>query len=199
MGCGKSKQAVATDNTVTKSKSSNSIKINNPVVEKATEEENVQEFGNVKQNDSPDALIKKVEYTENYIEETKENTKEKNVADGNSESRVEDKAKNVEEEENFVENDQGKLNSYDHSPKKNFLSPIRDYEETIESIISDGISGKSEYYSPRAKGHVHGEKTEGNDAVEGEAKADIKNEEGNKVDEEKLSAATGEEKTLDGK
>ncbi|XP_073123628.1 uncharacterized protein [Henckelia pumila] len=191
MGCGKSKQAVATDNTVIKTKSSNSIKIDNPVVEKATEEENVQEFGNVKQNDSPDALIKKVECTENCIEETKENTKEKDGADGNGESRAEDKAKNVQEEEGLVENDH-------HSPK-NFLSPIRDHEETIESIISDGISGKSEYYSPHAKGHVHGEKTEGNDAVEGEAKAEIKNEEGNKVDEEKGSATTGEEKTLDGK
>ncbi|XP_075487275.1 uncharacterized protein LOC142526638 isoform X1 [Primulina tabacum] len=204
MGCGKSKQAVATDNTVTITKSSNSIKINNPVVEKATEEENVQEFGNVKKNDSPDALIKKVEYNENI--ETKENTKEKDGADGNGESRADDKAKKVEEGEKFVENEQGKLNSDDHSPR-NFLSPIRDQEETIEFIISEGISGKSEYYSPRAKGHVHEQKTEWNDAVEGEAKAKKKNEEGNKVeegkevvimDETKESASTGEEKTLDG-
>ncbi|XP_073025966.1 uncharacterized protein [Primulina eburnea] len=205
MGCGKSKQAVATDNTVTKTKSSNSIKINNPVVEKATEEENVQEFGNVKKNDGPDALIKKVEYTENI--ETKENTKEKDGADGNGESQADDKAKKVEEGEKFVENEQGKLNSDDHSPR-NFLSPIRDQEETIESIISEGISGKSEYYSPHAKGHVHEQKTEWNDAVEGKAKAKIKNEEGNKVeegkevvimDETKESASTGEEKTHDGK
>ncbi|KAI3469429.1 hypothetical protein Pfo_026092 [Paulownia fortunei] len=255
MGCGESKHAVATENTLTKSKSKSKNVENNPPLEKATGDGNVNAdevqdsgIGNVKENEIPDAIKEEPQpdngkETEN-AEEGKENPKktdekEKGIDDhGNGESGVEGKVEEREgkleaapvvvvegnKEESKNEELKGEKEDYvckkeevevgqegqdrviSHDSPNHFFSPKKDHEETIESIISDGISGKSDYYSPRAKGNVSDGKVEGNDAVEGkekdvEANSNKEKEEALKVDEGKESVpaketkSSGEEKT----
>ncbi|KAI3459298.1 hypothetical protein Pfo_015961, partial [Paulownia fortunei] len=162
MGCGESKHAVATENTVSKSKSK-SLENNNLPVEKATNDEIVdariqqkKENGNAMENKNPDSIKEGPEERKENLEgnDEKEGGKEKGVDDHGQGNDVYAKVEqeDQEEEERLIS----------HVSPGDFLFPKRDHEETTESIISKEISGKSEYHS---KGHVSERKVEENDVV----------------------------------
>lgn len=182
MGCGESKHAVATENTITKSKSRSNNAEKTPPVNEDTKfggDVNVNEVknpgdGKVKENEIPGAIKREETAEEGKGESEKTDGKEKeNDGHGNGESgvggKVEERegklgaaavvvveenkgeSKNeglkggkeelkVKKEVEFVQEEQGKLVSHD-SPNHNF-SHKKDHGETIESITTEGISGK---------------------------------------------------------
>ncbi|KAL3648871.1 hypothetical protein CASFOL_005274 [Castilleja foliolosa] len=165
MGCGESKQAVSTENTLIKSKSKakKSENINNLPVEKPTTNDdddddpnvnNANAGENVKENEKIPLMEK-----ENDHSIKKDDEKEKQVLDhgDNQESgpkKPADKPVSVVEEniKGDSKNDELKGGENENVTHEN---------ETIESIVSDG---KSDYYSSYPKGHVSEGNTEENDA-----------------------------------
>ncbi|KAL6548475.1 hypothetical protein OROGR_008896 [Orobanche gracilis] len=170
MGCGESKQAVATENTLVKSQSKN-LENNRPIEKPANDVPGYVET-NVKENGKKigDADKKESEGGIENIPSKKTDDEESNGGGGNvKESGVDENVVVMEENIKKKKNDDDDDDDDDHegllkggekekqllvsneSPKEN---DDHDHEvETIESIISEGISGRSDYYSPRAKGH----------------------------------------------
>ncbi|KAL6581879.1 hypothetical protein OROMI_005893 [Orobanche minor] len=191
MGCGESKQAVATENTLAKSKSKNLE--NNPPIEKPANDVAGHVETNVKENGKKiiDADKKESEGGSENSPSNKKDDKETNV----KESGVDENVVVVEEninKNNDDDNDNEELLKGGAKEKQLLVSDESpkekdDHEvETIESIISEGIPGKSDYYSPRAKGHAE---------KDAEAKLDKEKvtEEVLKVDEGKAVATPTDE------
>ncbi|KAL6517184.1 hypothetical protein OROHE_017890 [Orobanche hederae] len=164
MGCGESKQAVATENTLAKSKSKNLE--NNPPIEKPTNDVAGDVETNVKENGKKncDADKKEFEGGSEKSPSKKKDDKETNGGGDVKESGVDENVVVVEEnikKDNDDDDDNEELLKGGAKEKQLLVSnespkekDDHDHEvETIESIISEGISGKSDYYSPRAKGH----------------------------------------------
>ncbi|KAA8527484.1 hypothetical protein F0562_034801 [Nyssa sinensis] len=140
MGCGESKHDVVTGNTVSQSKRSNSDAENNKDTETISEKAT---------NDHTNTTNSSAQ------QEETENAKEDSI------KLISKDGGDVEEKEE----EPGRLMSRD-SPG-HFFSSRKD-EETIESIISEGMSGKSEYYSPRTKEAVSKGNEKLDDACGGE-------------------------------
>ncbi|KAK6130456.1 hypothetical protein DH2020_035794 [Rehmannia glutinosa] len=193
MGCGESKQAVATENTLTKTKSStkNSLQ-NNPPLEISTNDENLKENEIIdaikeetttlpekkgKENENENSEEKK----ENMSKKT-ENEKEKEIEKVEAVVVVEENKGEAKNEEFNGENE--RLIVKDSAPD-NLSSPKK---ETTESVIS----GKSDHDSPRAKDNVSD--AEGKEK-EIEANSNKEKEEDIKVDEGKELAPADETKS----
>ncbi|GER50110.1 ethylene-dependent gravitropism-deficient andyellow-green-like 2 [Striga asiatica] len=142
MGCGESKQAVATENTLTKSKSKNSDK-NDPPIEKPANNDN-----NVKNNNNANENVKENEEKYNKLSGDEiANLAEKKVEKKN-ENVVEKKGdeafleENVEKDEELVKGgEMEKVVVPNESPKKD--DNVDHHEETIEPKVTEDISGRS--------------------------------------------------------
>ncbi|KAG8370035.1 hypothetical protein BUALT_Bualt14G0075800 [Buddleja alternifolia] len=209
MGCGESKHAVSTENVLTKTKSkAKSAENNPPVVESANSDGDVNEPNEVKENEIPDVIkkeeIEKIGEGRGIFHE--KDGKEKGVDDHGSgdfggkveekkeeEGKVEVAAVDVVEEKKEELKGEEKKEELKGGKNENVLAKKDEEEqekliqddsskETIETIVSDGVSRKSENDSPG--------KSDGKDAVEGkekdeEANLDAEKEEVLKIDEGK--------------